>query len=308
MNSTTSKMAGAILIAACTTGLASAADQPLCTGDCLVNRPPPPPAPPVPHLANGLPDFSSGNMGFASDGVEFFPVPGEKFVPVTNDPAHPFCGNRRMAKCGNQILPPIADIKNPILQPWAAGQMKRTNDEILSGKESFEAMSRCWPGGVPGMMLFTAQPGYWVQSPKEVTILYSRGPYQRHVYLNVPHSPNVTPSWFGESVGHYEGDELVIDTIGLSDKTFVDWYHTPHTDKMHVIERYKLIEGGKRMQGTVTVEDPGTFTTKWSGLHYFNRQILAIADSEYVCAENNNANYFDEPGQVPIPESRTPDF
>jgi hypothetical protein len=58
----------------------------------------------------------------------------------------------------------------------------------------------------------------------------------------------------------------------------------------------------------VTVEDPGTFTTKWSGLHYFNRQILPIADSEYVCAENNNANYFDEPGQVPIPEARTPDF
>src|SRR3569832_665080 len=106
----TSKMIGALVFAAWASGLASAAAAP-DQG--------------VPHLLNGLPEFSGGNMGFASDGVEFFPVPGEKFVPVTNDPAHPFCGNRRMAKCGNQILPPIADIKNPILQPWAAAQMKR---------------------------------------------------------------------------------------------------------------------------------------------------------------------------------------
>src|SRR3954470_6571657 len=75
---------------------------------------------PAPRLASGIPDLSSNNMGWASDGVEFFPVPGEKFVPVTNDPAHPFCGNRVSAKCGNQILPPIADTRNPILQPWAA--------------------------------------------------------------------------------------------------------------------------------------------------------------------------------------------
>jgi hypothetical protein len=111
-------------------------------------------------------------------------------------------------------------------------------------------MSRCWPGGVPWHDAVHRTAGLLGAVPKEVTILYSRGPYQRHVYLNVPHSQNVTPSWFGESVGHYEGDELVIDTIGLSDKTFVDWYHTPHTDKMHVIERYKLIEGGKRMQAS----------------------------------------------------------
>ena len=74
-----SRIVGAAIIAAGATGLMGAAA----------------PEAGIPHLPNGLPDFSSGNMGFASDGVEFFPVPGEKFVPVTNDPAHPFCGNRR---------------------------------------------------------------------------------------------------------------------------------------------------------------------------------------------------------------------
>ena len=262
---------------------------------------------PAPRLPSGIPDFSSGNMGWASDGVEFFPVPGEKFHPVSNDPAHPFCGNRIMPKCGNRITAPIADTSNPILQPWAAAQMKKTNAEILAGKESFEAMSRCWPGGVPGMMLFTAEPAYFLQTPKEVTILYSRGPHIRHVYVTAEQSKNPAPTWLGESVGHYEGDELVIDTIGLSDKTFVDWYHTPHTTQLHVVERYKLLDGGRRMQGVVTVDDPGTFTAKWSGLHYFVKHNTAIADSESVCAENNDANYFHEE-QVPIPQTKTPDF
>ena len=66
--------------------------------------------------------------------------------------------------------------------------------------------------------------------------------------MNVPHSKNPKPSWYGESVGHYEGDELVVDTIGLNDKTFVDNYRTPHTDQIHVVERFKLIEDGKTLQ------------------------------------------------------------
>jgi hypothetical protein len=261
----------------------------------------------VPRLPSGVPDFSSHNMGWASDGVEFFPAPGNKYVPITNDPFHPYCGNRVMAKCGYQNLPVVADTANPLLQPWAAEQMKKTNAEILAGKTAFEAMGRCWPGGVPGMMLFTAEPAYFLQTPKEVTIVYSRGPNIRHVYLNVPHSKNPPPTWLGESVGHYEGNELVIDTIGLNDKTFVDFYHTPHTEKLHVIERYKLIDGGRHMQGLVTVDDPGTFTAQWSALHYFIRHNTPISESESVCAENNSANYFGE-DQAPIPQATKPDF
>jgi len=261
----------------------------------------------APRFPSGIPDFSSHDMGWASDGVEFLPLPGEKFVPITNDPAHPNCGNRILPKCGNQILPAIGDTTNPILQPWAAAQMKRNNAEILAGEERFEAMSRCWPGGVPGMMLFTAEPAYFLQTPNEVTILYSRGPNIRHVYMNVNHSKNPTPTWYGESVGHYEGDELVIDTIGLSNKTFIDWFSTPHTDRLHVIERYKLLDGGKRMQGIVTVDDPGTFTTQWSAMHYFIKHDLPIADSESICAENNSEDYFHQ-NLAPIPQAKTPDF
>src|SRR5438105_4536260 len=111
----------------------------------------------------------------------------------------------------------------------------------------------------------------------------------------------------GESVGRYEGDELVIDTIGLSDKTFLDFYHTPHTEKLHVVERYKLLDGGKRMQGIAEIEDPGAFTANWKAMHYYIRHNTPISESESICAENNSANYFHE-DQWPIPQSDAPDF
>ena len=67
----------------------------------------------------------------------------------------------------------------------------------------------------------------------------------RRVYLNEPHSANPKPSWYGESVGHYEnGDTLVVDTIGMNDRTYVDNYRTPHTTQLHVVERFKLVDGG----------------------------------------------------------------
>jgi hypothetical protein len=80
----------------------------------------------------------------------------------------------------------------------------------------------------------------------------------RHIYLDCRARGEVKPSWYGESVGHYEGDTLVVDTIGLSDKTFVDAYRTPHSDKLHVIERWKLAQDGKGLEVTVTVDDPDT--------------------------------------------------
>jgi hypothetical protein len=78
-----------------------------------------------------------------------------------------------------------------------------------------------------------------VQTPKEVWLIFTMDHQVRWVYMDVPHSENLKPSWYGESVGHYEGDALVIDTIGQNDKSFVDNFRTPHTKKVHVVERWK---------------------------------------------------------------------
>ena len=108
----------------------------------------------------------------------------------------------------------------------------------------------------------------------------------RHVYMDVPHSANVKPSWYGESVGHYEGDTLVVDTIGQTTKTVVDAYRTPHSDKLHVVERWRMVDNGDTLEVLVTVDDSDTYNQPWQGL----RRYLAWEEGqlgEQICAEGN---------------------
>ena len=249
-----------------------------------------------------IPPLSSAEFGWLAD-TEFLP-PANGPGPVTFDRAHPYVRNNT----SGQPTFRVADTTNPILQPWVVERMNRDNREVLAGKFAFTARSSCWPAGVPGFLVFGcgARTVYFLQTPKEVILINDGDQQVRHVYMNVPHSGRVAPSWYGESVGHYEGgDTLVIDTIGLSDKTFIDNYRTPHTTRLHVVERWKLIAGGKTLEVSVRVEDPGAFTTPWSA-----RQIYHRADqgplTEMVCAENN-ANYFSR-DVVPIPAAARPDF
>ena len=150
--------------------------------------------------------------------------------------------------------------------------MRKANEDVLAGKVPFIARERCWPAGVPGLNIYNrGQPVHFIQTPKQVLIINELYAQTRRVYLDVPHSAHVKPSWYGESVGHYEGDELVVDTIGLNDRTFVDNYRTPHTDQMHVVERFKMVDGGKTLQVSVTVDDPGAFNMPWSAIQHWRR-------------------------------------
>jgi hypothetical protein len=247
------------------------------------------------------PDFSwnqtIGWIGVGGGGPGFTAVPG-RLAPLTQDPAHPFVPNG----VGKQPTYRIADLTNPNLKPWVKERMKKDNDEVLAGKIAFTARSSCQPAGVPGFMAYGgANPFYFVQTPKEVLLIFSGDAQVRHVYMDVSHSANPKPSWYGESVGHYEGDTLVIDTIGLNDKTMVDPYRTPHTEKLHVMERWRMVDGGKAMEMTFTVEDPDTFYEPWSGKRMYRRAEQELI--EEVCAENNQ-HLFD----YHIPVANKPDF
>jgi hypothetical protein len=122
--------------------------------------------------------------------------------PVTNDPRYPYVDNGAARRAGGQPTYRVADLNNPILQPWAKESMKKANDEVLDGKVPFRPRERCYPGGVPGFVVYTlVMPFYFLQTEKEVTIINRGGPETRRVYLNVPHSANPKPSWYGESVG-----------------------------------------------------------------------------------------------------------
>jgi len=226
-------------------------------------------------------------VGWLAAGTEFIAMETGPH-PVTNDKAYPLVGNGR----GAQPTFRVADLDNPILLPWVKDALKKVNDRVLSGKDAFPPQVRCWPLGVPAFVLYPAQPVYFVQTPKEVIMTWQPDHMVRRILLTDKHSENPKPSWFGESIGHYEnGDTLVVDTIGLNTRTFVDNYRTPHTDQLHVVERFKLANAETRLEVTVTVEDPGAFTTPWTAMQTYRRTEIGPM-GESTCVEGN-FNYFD---------------
>jgi hypothetical protein len=160
-----------------------------------------------------VPNLSSANFGWQHGlGFGLQPVEG-KIAPTKLGPAVP--GVER-----------LADDQNPNLTPWAAAQMRMHNDLVKNGHRAFSAQSRCWPGGTPAQLAFL-QPFYFIQTPNVVWMIWERDHQVRRVYLNREHSENPKPSWFGESVGHYENGELVIDTIGFIEHPFDTAYQGP---------------------------------------------------------------------------------
>jgi hypothetical protein len=258
---------------------------------------------PIPNFApNSKVGWVASGKGFGVDFVQPPSGPG----PVTNDSRYPYMTNAEAARAGRNPTYRVADLSNPILKPWAVEQMRKANEEVIAGKIPFTADSRCYPSGVPSFLLFPANPVRFIQTPTQVLMIWQQDAQIRRIYLNQPHSADPKPSWYGESVGHYEGgDTLVVDTIGQNDKTFVDNYRTPHTTQLHVIERFKLIDGGRTIEVNVHVEDPGAFNTAWNAIQRYRRTEDAPMP-EMVCAENNTS-YFSY-DVVPLPQAASPDF
>jgi hypothetical protein len=228
-----------------------------------------------------IPDFSANNAAWIAINRDFVAVPGSP-PPVSNDPAHPYVQNNTP---GKQPTYRVADLTNPNVKPCAKERMEQANAVVLAGGTGYTARSSCMPAGVPGFMMFVVEPIFFVQSPKEVLMIFQGDMQVRHIYLDVPHSEAPKPSWYGESVGHYEGDTLVIDTIGLNERTTIDNFRTPHTDKLHVVERWRLVESGKQLEVLIRIDDPDTFYQPWSAIQRYRRIQQALP--EEVCAENN---------------------
>jgi hypothetical protein len=265
-----------------------------------------PAAPAETPARDKIPELASAEFAWLVLGVDWLdPPPGFGRGPIRQDPAYPFHGNRDGP---GQVTPHIGNTKDPVLKPWAAKQMQDSNDEVLSGKRSlpFSAQSTCYPGGVPEQLLTPAQPFYFIQTPKIVWMIWESDHVVRRIHMTDRHSETVKPSWFGESIGHYEdGDTLVIDTIGLQAKnSFLDWFRTPHTEKMHVVERFKLSADGKALDVLVTVEDPDTFNEPLHMARRWNK--VPNQRLEMVCAENNGDRFGGN--LFPIPQADMPDF
>jgi hypothetical protein len=225
----------------------------------------------------------------------------------------------------------VGDHTNPILQPWAAEVVKKHGEISLAGLGYPTPSNQCWPGGVPYVFWdFLMQ---MFQEPDQITMIYRHGNEVRRVRMNEPHPAHPAPSWYGDSVGRYEGGTLVIDTVGIKVGPFamVDMYGTPHTEALHVVERYRLIDYdaakesiarnekenfrvgqdsfdpdylGKVLQLQFTVEDPGTFTMPWSSMITYRRASNDWTD--LICAENTQEYYAGK--ETAVPTAGKPDF
>ena len=233
----------------------------------------------------------------------------------------------------------VGDFTNPILTPEGAAILKAHGEFSRAGNSIPDPHNQCWPEPPPFVMNIQVEV-LLLQQKDKVTLIYVNGQIVRHVRLNVPHPERVTPTWLGDSVGHYEGDTLVIDTVGIKPQgplAVIDRYGTPHSDALHVVERYRLIDGAeaadamrrhrrtftadpatvrfdiygaefdwdtrkKGLQVEVTVDDPKIFTRPWTGLLTYRPMTRW---PEMVCAENLRESHGPD-RDVPI--DNTPDF
>ncbi len=272
--------------------------------------------------AASIPDFSGiwAHMTWPD-----FEPPPVGLGPVTN---------RSRRNGVSDVYQLVGDYTNPILRPQAAEIVKKHGEISLTGVPYPTPSNQCWPGGVPFVLYNIGM--QMLQQPEKITILYSNDHEVRRVRLNQLHPARVTPSWYGDSVGHYEGDTLVIDTVGVRIGPFamLDMYGTPHSPALHVVERYRLLdyeaakqaqERGQRelsrfgrdpgfarnpddkgpgLQLEFTVEDEGVFTTRWSASISYRRPLGAWP--EMACAENAQG-YFSAT-HAAVPTAVKPDF
>lgn len=276
-----------------------------------------------------VPDFS-GQWG---RDMMFFEPPASGPGPLINSTRSADGSIAPRERCCTVIPRWMGNHTAPILKPEAAEAVKKFGELAMSGTVVQDMHNSCWPEPPPyvmgmhfGMLA--------VQTRDELTLAYLLHNTVRHIRLNGAHPENLTPRWQGDSVGRFEGDTLVVDTVGIkvSPISIVDAFGTPHTSALHVTERYRLIDGAaaakaqenngavarldpfynrgpvdtdtgkKGLQVTFTVEDPGVFTTPWSGEVTYRPVIGQWPES--LCTENP---FYLGP-QAPIPTAPTPDF
>jgi hypothetical protein len=231
----------------------------------------------------------------------------------------------------------VGDYTNPILKPEAAATLKKMGEISMSGLAFPDPDNQCLQNPLP--YIFWNFDIQLLQEPNKVTIIYQHDEDFREIRLNQPHPAKIIPSVHGDSVGHYEGDTLVVDTVGIKAGPYrtVDRFGTPYTDAIHVVERYRLVDyetakaaqdraeiewpraggdiidrnyRGKGLQLEFRVEDPGTFTMPWSGTQSYLRA-ARTGFEERICAENVShyyeARYYSDPN-AHIPTAGKPDF
>jgi hypothetical protein len=184
----------------------------------------------------------------------------------------------------NRVIPTIDGTLPPMNErgklEWARRVVAEANGAPMS-----DASTHCWPHGTPRVMN-SPYPLQIFQTPQQTIIAHEVAHNTRYIHMQRAHPTEVKNSFMGDSVGHWEGDTLVIDTVGVDSRTWIDEQGVIHGPKLHTVERIRKIDGGKAIEDVVTVEDPDFFTKPWKFRDtYAWRPDLRL--TEYSCEENN---------------------
>lgn len=228
---------------------------------------------PVPRAADGKPDLTGVWQGGSTQRGSWDETNrGTGVGGSGQDPAAPVVLSSNDRPEGREAAP---------YQPWAAQKVL----EAFNRRGIDDPTARCLPAGIPRTIMLGLFPQQFVQTPTQIVMLYEYMSAYRVIPINGTHPDDLLPSYFGHSVGRWEGDTLVVDTIGFNDKTWLAGGGTFHTDALHTTERFTRVDKDQ-INYEVTMEDPNVLTKPWT-----LRSTLMLREGtrlqEMVCAENN---------------------
>jgi hypothetical protein len=231
----------------------------------------------------------------------------------------------------------VGDYRNPILTPEAAAVVKSKGELASAGHGFPNSQDQCRPMAPPFALAMQLGFSLLPETNGDIAILYDQNANVRHIRMNGAHPAALKPTAMGDSIGHWDGGTLVVDTVGVKVDRFtaVDRFGTPQSDAMHVVERYRLIDGPvaaaqigayetsegtvggggrdagyhpdtnlKGLELAVTMEDPKVFTQPLTARVTYRRLISQWSES--VCADNPMEHYKDE--WIGLPRADKPDF
>lgn len=172
-----------------------------------------------------------------------------------------------------------ADI--PLL-PEAKDQYQKNKSLQTKKKADAEGdpSDRCLPPGVPRLFLEN-MPFKIQQQAQVIAMIFQWNHLYRLVYLDTDHFEQIAPAYLGQSIGKWEGNSLVVDTNGFNAQTWLDNSGLPHSDALHITERFSLTDGGKTLENRITIDDPQTFSKPWETLLRFQRKAGDVRDDDY---------------------------
>lgn len=227
----------------------------------------------VPRASNGKPDLNGVWQGGSTQRGSWEEANSGTGVGGTGrDTAAPVVLSSNDRPAGREGAP---------YQDWAAKKVL----EAYNRRGIDDPTAQCLPAGLPRTVILGLFPQQIIQTPKTIAILYEYMNVYRVINMNAKHPDDMIPSYMGNSVGHWEGDTLVVDVTGFNDKTWMAGTGTIHSEDLHVTERYTRVDKDQ-INYDVTMEDPKVLTKPWT-LHSTIMLREGTRLEEYICAENN---------------------